>query len=143
MSSTAIHPSELAALTAVSRPDQARGGRVLILDLRNGRQRRRGSIPGSHPCSPGQLVSGEPPEGDLILVAQNGSAAAGVAEALHQAGYQQRLRHLDGGFPSWQDAGLPVMTPQTTGALLLRPIGLLNAALALLPAPRPQPRAGA
>ena len=63
MSSSAISPRELAALSAARLPEEARGGSALILDLRSRRHQRRGRIPGSHSLPSGLLVSGEAPEG--------------------------------------------------------------------------------
>lgn len=132
MSSSAISPRELATLPAARLPEEARGGPALILDLRSRRHQRRGRIPGSHSLPSGLLVSGEAPEGDLILVADSSAQATFAAEALREAGYHRRLRHLDGGVPAWEAAGLPLIRPEPVGRALIEMVcgGLLMAAAA-------------
>lgn len=132
MSSSAISPRELAALPAARVPEEARGGPALILDLRSRRHQRRGRIPGSHSLPSGLLVSGEAPDGDLILVAESSAQATSAAEALRQAGYHRHLRHLDGGVPAWEAAGLPLIRPEPAGRPLTEMVcgGLLMTAAA-------------
>jgi rhodanese-related sulfurtransferase len=158
MSSSAISPRELAALAAARLPEEARGGSALILDLRSRRHQRRGRIPGSHSLPCGLLVSGEAPEGDLILVADSSAQATAAAEALRQAGYNRHLRHLDGGVKAWEAAGLPLIRPESSGrplteivcggllmavAAFTQSLGLLALGLVLLCGPWVQARARA
>jgi len=158
MSSSAISPRELAALPAARLPEEARGGPALILDLRSRRHQRQGRIPGSHSLPSGLLVSGEAPDGDLILVADSSAQATSVAEALREAGYHRHLRHLDGGVPAWEAAGLPLIRPEPaarpltemvcggllmTAAAFTQSLGLLALGLVLLCGPWVQARARA
>jgi 3-mercaptopyruvate sulfurtransferase SseA len=53
-------------------------------------------------------VSGEWPEGDLLLVDDGNGEAERVREALHRGGYPRRILQLTGGFEAWRAAGLPV-----------------------------------
>jgi rhodanese-related sulfurtransferase len=158
MSSSAISPRELAALSAARLPEDARGGSALILDLRSRRHQRRGRIPGSHSLPSGLLVSGEAPEGDLILVADSSAQAIAAAESLRQVGYNRHLRHLDGGVKAWEAAGLPLIRPEPAGrplteivcgalrmaaAAFTQSLGLLALGLVLLFGPWVQARARA
>lgn len=80
----------------------------LLIDLRSPRRFRRGHIAGSHSIPSGLLLSGEPPEGALILISEAPQEAVAVIEALHEAGYHQRLHYLAEGLAGWRDRGLPI-----------------------------------
>lgn len=80
----------------------------LLIDLRPQHRFRRGHIAGSHCIPSGLLLSGEPPEGELILISDAPQEAVAVIEALHEAGYHQRLRYLAEGFHGWRERGLPI-----------------------------------
>lgn len=77
----------------------------LLLDLRRGSQFRRSRIPGSQRISRARLLSAEPPDRDLILVAASDAEAHAVAEALHAEGFHRRIQHLEGGLEAWRQAG--------------------------------------
>ena len=81
---------------------------LLVVDVRSRRQFARGHLPLSHPIPAGLLVSGEWPEGDLLLVDDGNGEAERVREALHRSGYPRRILQLAGGFEAWRAAGLPV-----------------------------------
>jgi rhodanese-related sulfurtransferase len=81
---------------------------LLLVDVRARRQFARGHLPLSHGIPAGLLVSGEWPEGDLLLVDGGDSEAERVRDALHRAGYPRRILQLAGGFGAWQAAGLAV-----------------------------------
>lgn len=92
------------AVHAGSRP-------ALLIDLRSPRRFHRGHIAGSHCIPSGVLLSTEPPEGELILISDAPQEAVAVIDALHEAGYPQRLRYLAEGFNGWRDRGLPIEAP--------------------------------
>lgn len=112
---------------------------VLLIDLRSRQRFQRGHIAGSHCIPSGLLLSGEPPEGELILISEAPGEAVAVIEALHEAGYQQRLRYLSEGLAGWRAHGLPieaVAEPRQSGLVpvllpVLAGLGLLCAAAVL------------
>ena len=81
---------------------------LLVVDVRSRRQFARGHLPLSHPIPAGLLVSGEWPDGDLLLVDDGNGEAERVREALHRAGYPRRILQLTGDFVAWRAAGFPV-----------------------------------
>ena len=106
-----LGPLELAHRLA--RPEQAAASGadhdpLLVVDVRSRRQFARGHLPLSHPIPAGLLVSGEWPEGDLLLVDDGNGEAERVREALHRSGYPRRILQLAGGIAAWRDAGFPV-----------------------------------
>jgi rhodanese-related sulfurtransferase len=129
-----LQPLDLAALPAGP----------LLLDLRSARRHRRAHLPGTHPLSAGRLLSGELPEGDLVLIGDDTAHSARVIEELHSQGYNRRLRHLAGGHAAWEAQGLPVESqtpgatlswpqlPSVAGGGLLLACGALSRSLALL-----------
>lgn len=101
---------------------------VLLIDLRPRRRFRHGHIAGSHCIPSGLLLSGEPPEGELILISETPQEAVAVIEALHEAGYHQRLRYLAEGFHGWRERGLPIEAAAERGPSGV--VGVLLPALA-------------
>jgi len=83
----------------------------LLVDLRARRSFTRGHIPGSHNISRARLLSGEPPERDLILISDHGNLDAAVAAHLHDSGFHRRIEHLQGGLVAWRRAGFPLVEP--------------------------------
>ena len=92
-------------LAAASQSDPST---LLVVDVRSRRQFARGHLPLSQPIPAGLLVSGEWPEGDLLLVDDGSGEAERVREALHRGGYPRRILQLAGGFEAWRAAGFPV-----------------------------------
>lgn len=102
----ALSCAQLLSLASSADPRPA-----LLIDLRSRRRYRQGHIAGSHSIPGGLLLSGEPPEGELILLSEAPCEAVAVIEALHQAGYHQRLRYLAEGLAGWRERGLPIEAP--------------------------------
>ncbi len=109
-SADALSCAQLQAIAVHAAPRPA-----LLIDLRPRRRFRRAHIAGSHSIPSGLLLSGEPPEGELILISEAPQEAVAVIEALHQAGYHQRLRYLAEGFRGWHERGLPIEAADERG----------------------------
>jgi rhodanese-related sulfurtransferase len=111
------------------------GSPELIIDLRPRGQYHRSHVPGSHNIPSGWLISGELPDGDLILVGESTQHSATTIEQLQTQGHARRIRHLAGGFGAWQQQDLPVAGRQPRGwAQLLRGIPGLRSGRSLRPA---------
>ncbi|KEF42595.1 MAG: hypothetical protein ER33_04850 [Cyanobium sp. CACIAM 14] len=93
--------------------DHATAG--VIIDIRPRSRYRQHHIPGSHSIPSGWLISGELPEGDLILVGESSRHSALTIEHLQAHGYDRRIRHLAGGFAAWQQQGLPMISTPANG----------------------------
>lgn len=102
MSKLPLAPRDL--LQQLQRPAAIHG--PLVVDLRPQRQFRRARIAGSHNIPAAQLLSGEHPDRDLILIAEQAGQAEAVAEQLHDDGFHRRIQHLRGGVVAWREAGL-------------------------------------
>jgi rhodanese-related sulfurtransferase len=78
---------------------------VLVVDVRSTRRYHRSHIPDTHHIPSGKLVSGELPDFDLVLVADDEESAQKLAESLYDAGFRRRIMYLQGGFQSWRQSG--------------------------------------
>ena len=106
-----VGPLELAQqLAEAGTPGATQTGRspLVVVDVRSRRQFARGHLPLSQGIPAGLLVSGEWPEGDLLLVDDGNGEADRVRDTLHHAGYPRRILQLAGGFEAWRAAGFPV-----------------------------------
>jgi rhodanese-related sulfurtransferase len=111
------------------------GSPELIIDLRSRGRYHRSHVPGSHNIPSGWLISGELPDGDLILVGDSTQHSATTIEQLQTQGHARRIRHLAGGFGAWQQQDLPVAgRPRKGWAQLFRGIPGLRSGRSLRPA---------
>lgn len=118
------HPAALGCEQVQALADQAESGSPLLIDVRAPHHFRRGHIAGSHSIPSGLLLSGEPPQGELILISEVPQQALALIDALHEAGYCQRLRYLAGGLAAWRSRGLPLQVDASP-----RPGGLVDVLL--------------
>jgi rhodanese-related sulfurtransferase len=82
---------------------------VVVIDVREPAEWRRGHIKGSHNVPLSRLVRGVPqlPEAKAIVaVCATGHRSAAAARTLARAGYS--VENLDGGIRAWSRAGLPL-----------------------------------
>lgn len=123
---SARHPEQLSPLELLhclegaagdARNDTAARIGFVVIDLRPRRAFRRSHLPGSHSLPAGLLLSGEWPEGDLLLVDGGDGEAVRVRDALHSAGYRRQILLLDGGIPAWRAACLPLVTQEPRRAV--------------------------
>jgi rhodanese-related sulfurtransferase len=110
-----LSPQQLLHLVASSASSGQDSGQ-LIIDLRSRSRYHQRHIPGSHSIPSGRLISGEPPDGDLILVGETTLHSAATLEQLHAQGYARRIRHLAGGFEAWRQLELPVASQRKRSA---------------------------
>jgi rhodanese-related sulfurtransferase len=102
-----LTPHQLLRLTAYP-ASISQGAPTLVIDLRSRSSYRHRHIPGSHNIPSGWLISGEPPDGDLILVGESTRHSSAAIEQLQAQGYARKIRHLAGGFKAWQVLELPM-----------------------------------
>ena len=105
-----LSPQDIAA--------EREGGDVLLVDLRDGEERRQqGVIPGAVHVPRGMLeFRADPtspyhnpafaPDKRVILHCASGGRSALAADTLQRMGYTD-VAHLDGGFGAWKEQGLP------------------------------------
>lgn len=143
MSSFSVAPEHLQRwLQDSAKPRQPNPHAPLLVDVRRQRQFHQQRIAGSHNIPAALLLSGEPLDRDLILIAAEPGEAEALADALHANGFHRRIQHLEGGLPAWRNAGLPVENVHTAATAdtpgprslqrpLLLGLALLGLALAI------------
>jgi len=92
-------------------------GGHFVIDLRDRSEFAGGHVPGSLATDPGpSLVVWAswlaPHDTPLLLVAHDADEAVAAARVLARVGLDRTVGHLAGGFPAWQEAGLPVTQTQ-------------------------------
>jgi rhodanese-related sulfurtransferase len=80
----------------------------LVMDIRSQHFFHRSHIPGSHNIPLARLVSGEPPDADLVLIGETDQQTITAIDSLQAQGYPRLIRHLSGGLEAWLAQGLPL-----------------------------------
>ncbi len=118
MNSISLTPADLNSLLQSSGDSQ----NLLVIDVRSPRQYYRGHIPNTHHISSGNLISGELPDSDLVLVSDDEQSAQQLTDALYAAGFHRRILYLQGGIQSWRQSGRSLQQKEssTNSQLTLR-----------------------
>ena len=81
--------------------------RVAVIDVREPMEYASGHIAGSLNIPHSRLHQAELPQGPLVLVCQSGNRSAKGIQTLLARGHRDTLAELQGGLPTWQQAGTP------------------------------------
>ena len=119
-------------ITAHDLADQLAARRVVVLDVREPMEYAGGHIAGSRNVPLAQLGQAELPDGPLVLVCQSGNRSARGVQTLLARGASQPVRDLEGGLPSWQQAGLPLQRLKNAPLPLMRQVQIAAGSLVLL-----------
>lgn len=118
--------------TAVDLATQLERQSVSVIDVREPMEYAGGHIPGSRNVPLAQLGTARLPEGPLVLVCQSGNRSARGVQSLLQQGHPHPVRDLEGGLPSWQQAGYPVRRLANAPLPLMRQVQIAAGSLVLL-----------
>ena len=91
--------------------DAQRAGRLVLVDVREDRERAQGFAPGSVHLPLGQLpdrVGDLPADRPLAFICQSGRRSAMAAAAARRAGFE--VHNVSGGMNAWQRQGLTIET---------------------------------
>ena len=105
---------------------------VNVIDVREPMEYASGHIPGSCNVPLAQLSGASLPEGPLVLVCQSGNRSARGVQTLLQQGHPHPISDLEGGLPSWQQAGYPVHRLANAPLPLMRQVQIAAGSLVLL-----------
>ncbi|MFN5698868.1 MAG: rhodanese-like domain-containing protein [Cyanobacteriota bacterium] len=131
---TANHPTPSPSdrVSAQDLANQIGGGRVTVIDVREPMEYASGHIAGSLNVPLARLPQADLPQGPLVLVCQSGNRSAKGVQTLLRRGHGQAIADLEGGLPSWQQAGLPVRRLQNAPLPLMRQVQIAAGSLVLL-----------
>jgi rhodanese-related sulfurtransferase len=119
-------------LTARDLAEQLGSQRVAVIDVREPMEYAAGHIAGSLNVPLSRLHQADLPGGPLVLVCQSGNRSAKGVQALLERGYAHPVSDLQGGLPSWQQAGLPVRKLRNAPLPLMRQVQITAGSLVLL-----------
>ncbi|MEB3255699.1 MAG: rhodanese-like domain-containing protein [Synechococcaceae cyanobacterium] len=119
-------------ITAHDLADQLARRRVAVIDVREPMEFASGHIAGSRNVPLAQLGQANLPDGPLVLVCQSGNRSGRGVQALVARGVSQPVGDLQGGLPSWQQAGLPLQRLKNAPLPLMRQVQIAAGSLVLL-----------
>ena len=105
---------------------------VSVIDVREPMEYASGHISGSLNVPLSRLHQADLPGGPLVLVCQSGNRSAQGLNILQRRGYPHRITDLEGGIPSWQQAGLAVSASRHAPLPLMRQVQIAAGSLVLL-----------
>ena len=108
------------------------GDQVTVIDVREPMEFATGHIAGSLNVPLARLQRANLPAGPLVLVCQSGNRSAKGIQILQHRGQGQSISDLEGGLPSWQQAGLPLRTLKNAPLPLMRQVQIAAGSLVLL-----------
>jgi rhodanese-related sulfurtransferase len=112
--------------------DQLGSQRIAVIDVREPMEYASGHIAGSLNVPLSRLHQADLPKGPLVLVCQSGNRSAKGVQALLQRGHTHPVADLEGGLPTWQQAGLPVRRLRNAPLPLMRQVQITAGSLVLL-----------
>ena len=112
--------------------DQLASRRVTVIDVREPMEFAGGHIAGSLNVPLSRLAQADLPQGPLVLVCQSGNRSAKGVQTLLERGYAHPVSDLEGGIPSWQQAGLPLRKLKNAPLPLMRQVQIAAGSLVLL-----------
>ncbi|MEB3320800.1 MAG: rhodanese-like domain-containing protein [Cyanobium sp.] len=119
-------------LSAHDLAEQFASRHVAVIDVREPMEYATGHIAGSLNVSLSRLAQADLPQGPLVLVCQSGNRSAKGVQTLLQRGTGQPISDLEGGLPSWQQAGLPLRRLANAPLPLMRQVQIAAGSLVLL-----------
>jgi rhodanese-related sulfurtransferase len=102
-----------------------------VIDVREPMDYASGHIAGSLNVPVGQLADATLPQGPLVLVCQSGHRSARGMEVLRRRGHPHPVADLEGGLPSWEQAGLPMRKRKGAPLPLTRQVQIAAGSLVL------------
>ena len=130
--SSPLTPPPSDRVSAADLANQIGGRQVTVIDVREPMEYASGHIAGSRNVPLSRLDQADLPKGPLVLVCQSGNRSSKGVQALLRQGHAQALSDLEGGLPSWQQAGLPLSKLPNAPLPLTRQVQIAAGSLVLL-----------
>ena len=120
------------SISAHDLAEQLGSKRIAVIDVREPMEYATGHIAGSMNVPLSRLHQADLPQGPLVLVCQSGNRSAKGVQALLERGHRHPVSDLQGGIPTWQQAGLPVRKMKNAPLPLIRQVQIAAGLLILL-----------
>ena len=120
------------SISAHDLAEQLGSKRIAVIDVREPMEYATGHIAGSMNVPLSRLHQADLPKGPLVLVCQSGNRSAKGVPTLLQQGHPHPINDLQGGIPTWQQAGLPVRKLRNAPLPLMRQVQIAAGSLILL-----------
>lgn len=120
------------SISAHDLAEQLGSKRIAVIDVREPMEYATGHIAGSMNVPLSRLHQADLPKGPLVLVCQSGNRSAKGVQTLLQQGHPHPITDLQGGIPTWQQAGLPVRKLKNAPLPLMRQVQIVAGSLILL-----------
>ena len=120
------------SISAHDLAEQLGSKRIAVIDVREPMEYATGHIAGSMNVPLSRLHQADLPKGPLVLVCQSGNRSAKGVQTLLQQGHPHPITDLQGGIPTWQEAGLPVRKLKNAPLPLMRQVQIVAGSLILL-----------
>ena len=119
-------------ISAHDMADRLGSHQVAVIDVREPMEYASGHIAGSLNVPLSRLAQADLPQGPLVLVCQSGNRSAKGVQTLLERSYAHPISDLEGGIPSWQQAGLPLRKLRNAPLPLMRQVQIAAGSLVLL-----------
>ncbi|MCS5705675.1 rhodanese-like domain-containing protein [Synechococcus sp. FGCU-3] len=120
------------SISAHDLAEQLGSKRIAVIDVREPMEYGTGHIAGSMNVPLSRLHQADLPQGPLVLVCQSGNRSAKGVQTLLQQGHPHPITDLQGGIPTWQQAGLPMRKLKNAPLPLMRQVQIAAGSLILL-----------
>ncbi len=128
-------PTRLSAPNRISAhdlADQLASRDVTVIDVREPMEYAGGHIAGSLNIPLSRIAQADLPRGPLVLVCQSGNRSARALAELIRQDHPHPVADLQGGLPTWQQAGFPVRRLAGAPLPLMRQVQIVAGSLVLL-----------
>ncbi len=120
------------SISAHDLAEQLGSKRIAVIDVREPMEYATGHIAGSMNVPLSRLHQADLPQGPLVLVCHSGNRSAKGVQTLLQQGHPHPITDLQGGIPTWQQAGLPMRKLKNAPLPLMRQVQIAAGSLILL-----------
>ena len=127
-----VPPSPSHHISAHTLATQLGAQEVQVIDVREPMEYASGHIAGSLNIPLARIRKTNLPQGPLVLVCQSGHRATKALTHLLEQGHPAPLANLEGGMPTWQQAGFPIRKLKNAPLPLMRQVQIVAGSLVLL-----------
>jgi len=120
------------SVSAQALAEQLANRHVTVIDVREPVEYASGHIDGSLNIPLARIAQADLPAGPLVLVCQSGNRSGRALQMLQAQGHPHPLADLEGGLPSWEQAGLALRRLRRAPLPLMRQVQIAAGSLVLL-----------